>query len=61
MEPDEESNAAMWARIDVLIERCVKANLPESETLEIIKNEIERMRQQCRLVPRPVSVARRQW
>lgn len=45
MDPDEESNAAMWARIDVLIERCVKANLPESETLEIIKNEIERMRE----------------
>ena len=44
MEPDEELNELMWARIDLLIEQCVKAKLPESETLEIIKNEIERMR-----------------
>ena len=46
MEPDEELDALMWARIDLLIEQCVKAQLPESEALEIIKNEIEKMRQQ---------------
>lgn len=43
MEPDRELDALMWARIDLLIEQCVKAQLPELETLEIIKNEIERM------------------
>lgn len=45
MEPDEELDALMWARIDIVIEQCVKAQLPESETLEIIKTEIERMRE----------------
>ena len=45
MEPDEELNALMWARIDLLIEHCVKAKLPESETLQIIVDEIERLRE----------------